>query len=37
VGLHYLFNFKQRRFPETVEEGVKAGRAWCDANDIKRS
>lgn len=37
VGLHYLFNFKQRRFPETVEEGVKAGRAWCDANNIKRS
>ena len=37
VGLHYLFNFKQRRFPETVEEGVKAGRAWCDANGIKRT
>jgi len=37
VGLHYLFNFKQRRFPETVEEGVKAARAWCDANNIKRT
>lgn len=37
VGLHYLFNFKQRRFPETVEEGVRAARAWCDANDIKRN
>ncbi|HEX5966410.1 MAG TPA: patatin-like phospholipase family protein [Pyrinomonadaceae bacterium] len=37
VGLHYLFNFKQRRFPETVEEGVKAARLWCDANNIKRS
>ena len=37
VGLHYLFNFKQRRFPETVEQGVQAARAWCDANNIKRS
>lgn len=37
VGLHYLFNFKQRRFPETVEEGVKTARAWCDANNIKRN
>ena len=36
VGLHYLFNFKPRRFPETVEEGVSAARAWCDANNIKR-
>jgi predicted patatin/cPLA2 family phospholipase len=37
VGLHYLFNFRQRRFSETVEEGVRAARAWCDANDIKRT
>jgi predicted patatin/cPLA2 family phospholipase len=37
VGLHYLFNFRQRRFPETVEQGVRAARAWCDANDIKRN
>ena len=37
VGLHYLFNFKQRRFPETVEAGVEAARAWCDANNIKRA
>lgn len=34
VGLHYLFNFKQHRFPETVEEGVSAARVWCDANRI---
>ena len=37
VGLHYLFNFKQRRFRETVEEGVQAARAWCDKNNIKRN
>ena len=37
VGLHYLFNFKQRRFPETVEAGVEAARAWCDVNNIKRA
>jgi predicted acylesterase/phospholipase RssA len=36
VGLHYLFNFKQRRFPETVAEGVRAARVWCDANNVKR-
>jgi predicted patatin/cPLA2 family phospholipase len=36
VGLHYLFNFKRSRFPETVEQGVKAARAWCDANNVKR-
>ncbi len=35
VGLHYLFNFKQRRFPETVEQGVQAARAWCAANEMK--
>jgi predicted patatin/cPLA2 family phospholipase len=35
VGLHYLFNFKQRLFPEAVEEGVRAARAWCDVNNIK--
>jgi predicted patatin/cPLA2 family phospholipase len=29
VGLHYLFNFKQSRFPETVEAGVRAARTWC--------
>lgn len=34
VGLHYLFNFKLWRFPEAVEEGVSAARAWCDANRI---
>jgi predicted patatin/cPLA2 family phospholipase len=28
VGLHYLFNFKQRHFPETVEEGVRVAREW---------
>lgn len=37
VGLHYLFNFRRRRFPQTVEEGVRAARAWCDANHIKRT
>ena len=34
VDLHYLFNFKPRRFPEAVEQGVSAARAWCDANRI---
>jgi len=37
VGLHYLFNFRQGRFPETVEEGVRVARAWCDANNIRRT
>ena len=37
VGLHYLFNFKQRLFPEAVEEGVRAARAWCNANNIERN
>lgn len=36
VGLHYLFNFKQSHFPETVEQGVQAARTWCDANNVKR-
>jgi hypothetical protein len=36
VALHYLFNFNQRRFPDEVEHGVAAARAWCDANKIKR-
>jgi predicted acylesterase/phospholipase RssA len=34
VKLHYLFNFKRRRFPEAVEQGVEAARAWCQANQI---
>jgi predicted acylesterase/phospholipase RssA len=34
VALHYLFNFKRRRFPEAVERGVEAARAWCKANQI---
>jgi len=34
VRLHYLFNFKRRRFPEAVEQGVAAARAWCKVNQI---
>jgi predicted acylesterase/phospholipase RssA len=34
VALHYLFNFKQRRFREAVELGVTTGRAWCKANGV---
>lgn len=34
VALHYLFNFKQRRFREAVELGVATARAWCQTNDI---
>jgi hypothetical protein len=32
VDLHYLFNFRQRRFSQAVDLGVKAARAWCDEN-----
>jgi hypothetical protein len=32
VDLHYLFNFRQRRFAQAVDLGVKAARAWCDEN-----
>jgi predicted acylesterase/phospholipase RssA len=32
VDLHYLFNFRQRRFAQAVDLGVKAARAWCDQN-----
>ena len=34
VRLHYLFNFKRRRFPEAVEQGVAAAREWCKVNQI---
>jgi len=36
VPLHYLFNFKQRRFREAVDQGVQTARQWCDANNISR-
>jgi predicted acylesterase/phospholipase RssA len=33
VSLHYLFNFRRRRFAEAVERGVEAARHWCASND----
>jgi predicted acylesterase/phospholipase RssA len=32
VPLHYLLNFRQRRFVDAVDQGVESARAWCDAN-----
>lgn len=32
VDLHYLFNFRKRRFGKAVDLGVQTARAWCDAN-----
>jgi hypothetical protein len=32
VDLHYLFNFRKRRFKQAVDLGVRAARAWCTAN-----
>jgi predicted acylesterase/phospholipase RssA len=29
VPLHYLFNFRARRFREQVDAGVRDARAWC--------
>ena len=29
VPLHYLFNFRSRRFREQVDAGVRDARAWC--------
>jgi len=34
VALHYLFNFRKRRFREAVELGVETARAWCKDNQI---
>jgi predicted patatin/cPLA2 family phospholipase len=31
VPLHYLLNFRARRFAEAVESGVAGARAWCRA------
>jgi predicted patatin/cPLA2 family phospholipase len=34
VALHYLFNFRKRRFREAVELGVETARAWCKDNNV---
>ena len=34
VALHYLFNFRKRRFAAAVNRGVEAARAWCKANEV---
>jgi predicted patatin/cPLA2 family phospholipase len=34
VPLHYLLNFRARRFPEAVESGVADARAWCRAEGL---
>ncbi|MCW2637030.1 MAG: hypothetical protein JWQ99_3397 [Blastococcus sp.] len=34
VPLHYLFNFRRRRFVEAVEQGVADARAWCRAEGL---
>lgn len=34
VDLHYLFNFRKRRFVRAVDLGVAAARAWCDTNGV---
>jgi predicted patatin/cPLA2 family phospholipase len=34
VPLHYLLNFRARRFAEAVESGVAEARAWCRAEGL---
>jgi hypothetical protein len=34
VPLHYLLNFRARRFVEAVENGVADARAWCRAEGL---
>lgn len=34
IPLHYLFNFRKRRFTEAVNQGVAAARAWCESNNV---
>lgn len=34
VPLHYLVNFSRDRLAEAVNLGVRAGRAWCEANGV---
>jgi predicted acylesterase/phospholipase RssA len=34
VALNYLVNFNRDRFAEAVEQGVRAGRQWCDDRGI---
>jgi predicted patatin/cPLA2 family phospholipase len=36
VPVHYLLNFSQKRAAESVDAGVAAARAWCDALGIAR-
>jgi predicted acylesterase/phospholipase RssA len=35
VPLHYLLNFRARRFAEAVESGVADARAWCRAEGLR--
>lgn len=35
VPLHYLLNFRQRRFREAVDLGVSVARQWCDEHDLR--
>lgn len=34
VRLHYLLNFRSRRFTTAVKEGIADAREWCSANRI---
>jgi predicted acylesterase/phospholipase RssA len=34
VRLHYLLNFRSRRFTAAVEQGIADAREWCSANRI---
>jgi predicted acylesterase/phospholipase RssA len=34
VPVHYLFNISKDRMAESVNQGVKAAREWCAANDV---
>ncbi|GGL94907.1 hypothetical protein GCM10010129_43440 [Streptomyces fumigatiscleroticus] len=34
VPLHYLLNFRHRRFVEAVETGVRDARTWCSAQGL---
>jgi predicted acylesterase/phospholipase RssA len=34
VRLHYLLNFRSRRFTTAVEQGIADAREWCSANGI---
>jgi predicted acylesterase/phospholipase RssA len=34
VRLHYLLNFRSRKFSTAVEQGIADAREWCSANNI---